>query len=446
MPRISKSSNKLDASDRAFHDWYRFVLSFPPHLVREYLEKLDVTSDQVVLDPFCGTGTTLVECKRAGIRSIGVEALPMPWLASKVKTDWAIDPKDFENNATAIAEAAGAQLQRDGLADCPLGEFDNTDGLELRELLAEKNKLLLKGSISSLPLHKVLTLLDKIRLLSKPRYLEHFYVALAKALVGEIANLRFGPEVGVSKPKTDCVVIAPWLERVKTMALDIHSSSQGESAIAQVIQADSRSFNGVIEEESIDAVITSPPYPNEKDYTRTTRLETVLLDFIADRIGLRGIKENLIRSNTRNVYVRDTDDRWVDGVKEIETLAAEIESRRISLGKTSGFERLYARLTKLYFGGMTRHFSDLRRLLRPGAELAYVVGDQASYLRVHIPTGKLLAQVAESLGYRVKAIDLFRTRYATATKQNLREEVLILEWPGASRALRYKNQKPESAD
>ena len=118
---------------------------------------------------------------------------------------------------------------------------------------------------------------------------------------------------------------------------------------------------------------------------------------------------------------------------EIERIAAEIEQRRIALGKTSGFERLYARVTKLYFGGMKQHLADLRGVLRPGAKLAYVVGDQASYLRVMIRTGELLADIATSLGYEVIGIDLFRTRLATATREQLREEVVLLRWPGKKR-------------
>jgi hypothetical protein len=87
----------------------------------------------------------------------------------------------------------------------------------------------------------------------------------------------------------------------------------------------------------------------------------------------------------------------------------------------------------LYFGGMARHFAALREYLRPGAKLAYVVGDQASYLRVMIRTGQILAEIADSLGYKVIGIDLFRTRLATATKEELREEVLLLEWTGQAR-------------
>src|SRR5205823_2411492 len=117
----------------------------------------------------------------------------------------------------------------------------------------------------------------------------------------------------------------------------------------------------------VDAVITSPPYPNEKDYTRTTRLESVLLGMVRTEAELKSLKRGLMRSNTRNVYKGDDDDRWIAKNKDVQRIAREIEDRRIELKKTSGFERLYARVTKLYFGGMARHFEDLKAVLRPGA-------------------------------------------------------------------------------
>src|SRR5207249_271343 len=112
---------------------------------------------------------------------------------------------------------------------------------------------------------------------------------------------------------------------------------------ATVYLGDARQLLGMIAPNSIDAVITSPPYPNEKDYTRTTRLESVLLGFIHDKAELRALKRGLLRSNTRSVYAGDDDDHWVAANAEIQRLADMIEARRIELGKTSGFERLYAK-------------------------------------------------------------------------------------------------------
>jgi hypothetical protein len=256
-------------------------------------------------------------------------------------------------------------------------------------------------------------------------------IALAKALVGPVGNLHFGPEVGVGKPKDDASVLTPWLGNVAAICDDLRLLADRRDVPAVIHHADSRDAARLLQPGSIDAVITSPPYPNEKDYTRTTRLESVILGFITGKEELRALKKGmLLRSNTRGVYKGDTDDSFVSDHPEIQRIATAIEDRRIELGKTSGFEKLYGKVTKLYFGGMARHFADLRPSLRPGARLAYVVGDQASYLRVMIRTGQILADLARRLGYEIETIDLFRTRIATATGEQLREEVVVLRWPG----------------
>lgn len=430
--KAGAEANKLFPEDRAAHDWYRFVLSFPPHLVRDYLGRFSVSSNQKVLDPFCGTGTTLVECKKQGVASAGVEANPMARFASQVKADWKVDPRGLIEHSEKIAEDAQAEFHSQGIDDIslPLFQTGHRQTSQLRELSKETGKLLLTNSISPLPLHKTLVLLDLLKKNSDERFHRHQLLALAKALVFSISNLHFGPEVGIGPAKKDASVIAVWLECVRSMAEDLKQLQDRVDVEATVYQADSRKLLEVIEPASIDAVITSPPYPNEKDYTRTTRLESVLLGFIRNKEELKSLKRHLLRSNTRNVYKGDDDDKWVSSFQEIQRIAEAIEKRRIEMGKTSGFERLYAKVTKLYFGGMARHLSELRAALRPGAHLAYVVGDQASYLRIMIRTGELLAKIAQSLGYELLSIDLFRTRLATATREQLREEVVVLRWPG----------------
>ena len=428
--------NKLDPADRAVHDWYRFVLSFPPHLVRDYLDRFDIGAGQRVLDPFCGTGTTLVECKKLGIGGVGIEAHPLTQFAARTKVDWTPDPAELRRVADRVAAVTDQALRRDGIPDSDLPLFAGTNGSQplYRTIPDDQMALLLRDSISPRPLHKVLTLRDAITSDGSSRASEHMQLALAKALVQTIGNLHFGPEVGVGKPKDDAPVIEPWLANVQTIAADLMMVAPRRDTPTRVHHADARDLLTVIEPASIDAVITSPPYPNEKDYTRTTRLESVLLGFVTDKHQLRTVKHGLMRSNTRNVYKGDDDDDWIAPYPRIQRIADEIEQRRLDLGKTSGFERMYGRVTKLYFGGMARHLAELRPLLRPGARLAYVVGDQASYLRVMIRTGQLLAEIAEHLGYEVVNLDLFRTRLATATKEQLREEVLVLRWPGNDRS------------
>ena len=430
----STDQNKLRLEDRAIHDWYRFVQSFPPHLVRNYLEHFGVNSSHTVLDPFCGTGTTLVECKKLGIPSVGIESHPMAALASAVKVDWSVDPHELLGYANEVAASAASVIGRE-INGSPNGNpwfgTGGADPVSLRQLGQEQTKLLLKNSISSIPLHKTLVLLQEAQRCGRPNLFRYGKLALAKALVHRIGNLKFGPEVGIGRIKDDAPVVEAWLEEVRNIAMDIANTGQHAHVPAKVLNADARMAHEVLGPNSIDAVITSPPYPNEKDYTRTTRLESVVLGLIQDRQQLRLLKKDMVRSNTRGVYKTDTDDRVVENHKRIQEIADAIERRRIAMGKTSGFERQYHRVTQLYFGGMARHLRSLRPALRSGAKLAYVVGDQASYLRVMIRTGQIIADLAQSLGYKVVDIDLFRTRPSTVTGQKLREEVVIMEWRGA---------------
>ena len=428
QPRTNGRMNTLLPRDAPAHDWYRFVLSFPPHLVRDYAQRFGLGADSRVLDPFCGTGTTLVEAKKLGVPSCGLEAVPVSRLAASTKVDWTPDPDSLLQHAELVAEKALAMLATDGISDDLATSAPR--GIRLRTLPSASAKLLLKDSISALPLHKVLVLRDALDGEYDSAFSDHERLALARILPMEVGNLRFGPEVGLGTVKHDAPVVSVWLERARTMCADLRQLRLLAATPAVAHGADARTVDQLLEPNSVDAVITSPPYPNEKDYSRTVRLESVLLGYLSSRSDLQAMKKGLVRSNTRGVYRDDEDDAWIRDDSEVERIAAAIEARRIELGKDSGFERMYHRVTRLYFGGMARHLVSLSRVLKPGARLAYVVGDQASYLRVMIRTGQLLAEIAKRAGYEVESIDLFRTRHATATREQLREEVLVLRWPG----------------
>jgi hypothetical protein len=144
------TANKLNVTDKPFHDWYRFVLSFPPHLVREYFSRFEVKPGSTVLDPFSGTGTTPLEAKINGISSVGIEANLMAHFAGSVKIDWNVDPDEFLEHSLSIGEKVNKLI-------------DKSDLSNLRALPEESMKLLLKDSISPLPLHKSLILVDELR-------------------------------------------------------------------------------------------------------------------------------------------------------------------------------------------------------------------------------------------------------------------------------------------
>ena len=406
--------NKLYEKDTAIHDWYRFVLSFPPHLVRQYIKGFLLTGDSLVFDPFCGTGTTLVEAKKLGVKSLGFEANPVMHMCASTKVDWnvEIDPLLEElDHITALS----------------ITKIKNHKG-KLYGFSEDKQKLLIKNSISPLPLHKALILLETIDDF-KSSFENLYKTAFAKQVVLNCSNLKFNPEVSVSRiKKTDADVVGLWKEQVLEMVDELKFYQHNKNIYSKVILGDSRQELSQIKDDSIDAVITSPPYPNEKDYTRATRLESVLLGFINTSEDLRAIKKTLLRSNSKGIYKDDDDLKWIKENQTVNQLAEEIERTRIALHKTSGFEKLYYKVVLQYFGGIAKHLNSLKPKLKNGAKLAYIVGDQCSFFRSPIRTGHILAEIANALGYKVLRIDLFRTRLATATKEKINEEVAILEY------------------
>lgn len=441
-PNVAEApeSNVIRREDLAVHGWYRFVLSYPPHLVQKYARLFGLGGRDLLCDPFCGTGTTLVEAKKLGIPSVGIDAHPFAALASRVKTTWNLVPGELRSAGRRIVSLAERRTREAGLSvesfssllmeESPAGEWRSY------KLGPEEQKVMPAGFMSERPLARLLILRECIEELAggaeRREFLEFFQIAMAHVVANGAGNFAFGPEIYRTREKFDYDVTGHFATRVAVMADDI-DSIRGFEAPASVIHGDSRALDGL--PSGVSAVITSPPYPNEKDYTRTTRVESLILGFTADRSLLRSMKELLLRSNTRNVFVSDTDGDEILDIESIRAVCDSIEQRRVELEKTSGFERLYHKVVAHYFGGMRRHLRALRPKLKQRARLAYVVGDQLSFLMVPVATGRLLGEVAEAEGYKVAGLDLWRERVGTKVRNcekgsrtvRVREEVLLLE-------------------
>lgn len=440
--------NRLQPTDEVIHGWYRFVLGYPPQLVRKYLKTLEADpARDWILDPFCGTATTPVEARLRGFSTLSVDANPISILATRVKLSWEMDLDEIRSRLDDVLELATACLRRVHLPPAP--EVNHQLTLFKREindagsaaihfdpnvlLPPETAALIPGGFISPKPLFRVLALRYAIERVALQKDIRDFMaLALAHTILTTAGNVGFGPEVYRLPPREDADVLGSFAMTVRRMISDLRTvltTQPRPFPPAHVLKDDARILSSLEGCPPIGTVITSPPYPNEKDYTRSTRLESVLLGLLTTKQDLRALKSSLLRSNTRNVFVGDDDDIFIRDIPSVVRVAEEIETRRLKLGKTSGFERLYHRVTRLYFGGMYRHLAALLPKLRPGARCAYVVGDQMSYFRVHIRTAQLLADVAIKAGYEVEGIELWRTRWSTTTKLDLEENVLILRRP-----------------
>jgi DNA modification methylase len=428
------NKNKVQSKDLAIHNWYQFVLGYPPHLVTHYIEKFELYKSDILLDPFCGTGTTPVEAFKSGFSCYGLEANPIAVFASKVKAYKEYDSGELRKYLAYIYCSIQASYARHKISEPQKELFGYKARLmpvtvgEIEDLPEEQKKLIPKGFICPRPLLKVLIIKEIIRRIEDEAARNFFLLALASFIVKIAGNIGFGPEIYRKKPKGDIESLANFARISECMISDVENTRT--PGWAQIIAGDAREMGKYLSPgllSKVNCVVTSPPYPNEKDYTRSTRLESVLLDFVHGTRGLREIKENLLRSNSRNVFVSDKDCEHIKDFSRITSIAEEIEEKRLSLKKSSGFEKHYHKIVLHYFGGMHRHLRTLKPFLAEGCKLAYVLGDQMSFFRILIPTAELLGEVAESLGYTVKEIELWRTRISTATKMEIKENVLILE-------------------
>jgi hypothetical protein len=397
------------------HDWYRTVWGYSDHLVASLLKEF-ATPQTRVLDPFCGSGTTLVECMKHGVDSAGIDANPVSYLAAKVKTNWRLNPDRLGTLLEELEVFYDRSLS--GRAHLKDPTY----------LYLEQTGMLDRGWISSGPLKKAIALKHAIRdTRTTSVYREALTLALLNTLLRTAANVKFGPELYCGKQKKDADVFGDFAKRIGSMAGDLQLAKLLVPGAAVVVEGDSR-YCGSLREQlgkrKFSLVICSPPYPAEHDYTRNSRLELAFLEKVSDRETLREIKRKMVRSHTKGIYIGDKDADLVAKNAILTKLAARIDVR--AADKSHGFARLYSKVTTEYFGGMKRHMKSLLPLLKKDAIVAYVVGDQSSYLQVPVKTAKILASLAKESGYDTVEIRHWRNRVSRSSEKIIVENILIL--------------------
>lgn len=431
---FSEQLNPTQAlEDHRFHRWYRFVLAYSDTVVIDLIERYGAGSDSFLLDPFCGTGTTLVAGKLRNIPTLGIDANPVAAFASKVKTSWEIDLDVLNEAIVQVLDAYRPyhKVFEPGSNDIDL-QVRLRNALEYSpaaERLAyfESSGMLARNWMSELPMLQSFFLLNLIEKTGASRFVTDLMrLALVSAVLEEVSNVAYGPEIFVKRSKllTPKDVRAAFVRRC-AWACDDLKQVPAAYAASCVHQLDSRYLAEVASEKSISHVITSPPYPTEKDYTRNSRLELVFLGYVSDTASLQSVKKAMIRSHSKGIYKQDNDSSLVDGIGCIERVRKELAEKAAT--KSYGFAKLYPKIITEYFGGMRRHFRALRPLMKDGGVAAYVVGEQATYLQTYTPTATILGELADLEGFQVKEILPFRVRVgSTGGGRQLREEILVL--------------------
>ncbi|KZX49707.1 DNA methyltransferase [Haloarcula sp. K1] len=447
---LKHKDNLQRLSDTDIHDWYRFVYAYSDQLIVDLVEEFGIEQEDLILDPFNGTGTTTLAAKKLGIDAIGTDTSPAAVLSGKVKTTWDVDLASFRDRRSELLQTVEPIFKEiSSKNNTTLGSFSDNDSEDIsldRYDFSEPEKIP-KGWLSEKPLKKMVVLRDHIEQLSDDDVTDLFRLAMIAILPEDVGNVRFGPEATRDRSaegdrdvytifKTKLADIEEDLERIQ-QAITAGEFEPGES---EIHQADARDLTAALKSSellqserhagTVDYLITSPPYPAEHDYTRNQRLELVWLGECDDNNDLQAIKKQNIRSHTKNIYVADdAGERFnIRGIDEVDQIVSKMEQIIEEEDIQHGFGQYYPRVIEEYFAGMQEHLEEVYELLSADGKAAYVVGDSGSYWQVEVETAKILGEIAtDRVGFDQMDIELWRNMAATTAKyDDIEENILIL--------------------
>lgn len=390
------------------HRWYDYVQGFDPELAARKVHEHAGDEGGVVLDPFCGSGTTLVAAQLLGQQATGVDANPVMCLVSRAKTTWDAPLAQFERRG---AEVLGA-LSR-AVAE------DTADPVECAIPMKSVNKWfrppMLREVIAARRILEELPRTDRrVRDLLRLAYAKAMFESSQVSMCPGITFVKKARPPLRSTLRRKLGTIAADLSLLR--GLDLHRRPK-----AQVHQADARDLSGVVEPDSVDLAFTSPPYPTDIEYTRQTRAELYFLGFIEDMDDVRAIKKAMVRGSPKNLYKGDDNERLVTDYPQIQAVSAAVDDKL--KGKNWGWD--YARMVREYFGDMLLCLRELLRVLRPGGWALLVIGDQTCK-GVMIPVTDILLRIGQDLGFDDHYIEPVRERRSTTHSMSLPENILAL--------------------
>ena len=411
------------ANGYPFHNWYNFVLGYTPSFPEYVLNRENIIgrSNKVVLDPFGGSGTTQLVCKLHGIESYGVDANDFMVFAAQQKLNWTISTLQIQHDFRCVSDRF-----------CNLASKVDWDNATLVSDLANKGRpdALDKRYISDKPLLKIKLLRQAIDERSVNEEVHDILMFAVSAILVPVSNIKYGPGFGVGKIKDDVDVFSAFSQKVHEIIRDLSQvSTEQKETPATTILGDSRRLSEYLEAESVDLIITSPPYPGDHEYTKHSKLEIIFQGYASDTKSFRTIKQRMIRGSTTNIYKTDNERRYVDNIQSINEVTTLIDERLKADGASSGFEKLYTKLVWEYFGGMFQALKECYTVLKPGGKIALLVSDSHAFKMVHIQTAELLRLVGEKAGFVNPEIELWQNKPSTSHKYQLRENILYLQKP-----------------
>jgi DNA modification methylase len=398
---VSFQANK----GRAVYRWFKYKEAFSAGLIEHLLSKYRIAKG-VLLDPFAGSGTALFVAGGLGMKAEGIELLPIgrTLIATKQLIDWNLKDVDVKR----LAFWGDEHPWRKCKTEKPINELRITRGAYPAETFDAMGRFLAASEqegerVKAVLLFALLCILENISYTRKDgQYLRWDYRS----------GRRQGKKI-FDKGKILAFDMAI-THKLHQMVDDLRSGELPEDLFAKTLKkADVKLHGGScldilpkLKTESYDCLITSPPYCNRYDYTRTYALELALLGVGED--GLAKLRQEMLSCTVEN-RAKDLlglNRDWkpaiiaADNQTLLQGILAYLDSQKeLDLLNNDGIPRM----VRGYFYEMACVISESARVLKSGAPLI-MVNDNVRYAGASISVDIILSEIAEQLGFAVEQI------------------------------------------
>lgn len=402
----------------SIHRWYPFVEGYS----REFIESIVAEQDikpECCLDPFSGSGTTALELQMMGIKCYSFEVNPFMYTLSRAK----LKANGYKRN-TIRYHLSKMQVFINKIKDSEV-----SDASEFPTLIEndDKNKWNLDRAVF-IAVEKILMSIDN---LNSIKYKEIYIIAVANVLL-EFGNLyRNGKCLSYKKDwkgkqYTQKEVIDFFFDFINSIILvDINDQ------ITSKIDNDKNLYLGdsrklileKVQDNSIDLVITSPPYLNSRDYTDSYMLELKALGYLTTYQEIRNLRTQTLRSHVQ----LKLEDNFELNNKILNTTVEKLNEASQNI--TSWNDEIIL-MVKAYFEDIKQIFVGLYIKVKKGKKVYFNVSNSA-YYGVLINTLEICSSIAEKIGFEV--VEIRKARYLKSSPQqketvgSLLEGVIVLK-------------------
>lgn len=353
------------------HNFFKYPCKFIPEIPRWAIKSFigDDKADKKILDPFAGSGTTMLESALAGIPAFGTEIDDIAKLIIKVKTT-ALTGEEI-GLTRSICFSIIDRLER----------HDYTDNEVIKPMINNLEHWFREDILNDLGF-----VYYTVRNIENEKIRDFLYICIA-SIVKKVSNADdVSPKPYVSNnikknppevKKAFGEIVEKYLEGMAEL-LGKNLAAVSISGSATEIEADDNEY---------DLAITSPPYINAFDYVRTMRLENLWLNMAT---------EDELR-NKKKYYV-GTESIRVKNERENLDILNDSELLRIYFNQIHDVDEKRALIVKKFFEDMKKNLQEVYRTLKPGAKYVIVIGNN-TIRKINVESWKVLKDIALTIGY-----------------------------------------------